>query len=41
MVLGLNFGAKGFYWANQWVTQPKGDMLEAKRYIQSLKRAQE
>jgi uncharacterized protein (TIGR02466 family) len=38
MVLGLNFGAKGFYWANQWVTQPAGDMLEAKRFLQSQKR---
>jgi uncharacterized protein (TIGR02466 family) len=38
MVLGLNFGAKGFYWANQWITQPGGDMLAAKRFMQSKKR---
>jgi len=38
MVLGLNFGAKGFYWANQWVTKQEGDMLAAKQYVQSQKR---
>lgn len=40
MVLGLNFGAKGFYWAEQWVTKHDGDMVAVKRAYQEFKRNQ-
>ena len=33
MILGLNFGCKGFYWAEQWVSEHAGDLDEARQRL--------